>query len=193
MTFTALQIALLLNGKVEGNPDNAVGSFGRIEEAKSGQLAFLANYLRVWFSGNISGFCAWLTMSYDTVYNKGFISLAGLSEWFGVLHRKVGIYDIAIDVNKKMEFSNIYTFFRYIIDDFGITGSLLFFLILGFASHHFFNQSVKGNFPGAALLSGIFALLIFSFITSIFAYNSILFAWIGFVLWSYFKELKLKA
>ena len=32
MTFTALQIALLLNGKVEGNPDNAVGSFGRIEE-----------------------------------------------------------------------------------------------------------------------------------------------------------------
>ncbi len=43
MTFTATQIALLLNGKVEGNPDNAVNSFGRIEEAKSGQLAFLAN------------------------------------------------------------------------------------------------------------------------------------------------------
>ena len=160
---------------------------------RGNQLAFLANYLRVWFSGNISGWCSWLTMSHDTAYSKGFISLAGLSEWLGVLHRKVGIYDIAIDVNKKMEFSNIYTFFRYIIDDFGITGSLLFFLVLGFASHHFFNQSVKGNLPGAALLSGIFALLIFSFITSIFAYNSILFAWIGFVLWSYFNELKLKA
>jgi UDP-3-O-[3-hydroxymyristoyl] glucosamine N-acyltransferase len=43
MTFTANQIAVLLNGKIEGNPDNAVGSFGRIEEAKQGQLAFLAN------------------------------------------------------------------------------------------------------------------------------------------------------
>jgi UDP-3-O-[3-hydroxymyristoyl] glucosamine N-acyltransferase len=43
MTFTANQIAVLLNGKIEGNPDNVVGSFGRIEEAKQGQLAFLAN------------------------------------------------------------------------------------------------------------------------------------------------------
>jgi oligosaccharide repeat unit polymerase len=160
---------------------------------RGNQLTFLTNHLRVWFSGNISGFCTWLTMSYDTVYSKGFISLAGLSEWFGVLHRKLGIYDMAIDTNKKMEFSNIYTFFRYVIDDFGITGSLVFFLILGFVSHKFFDQSVKGNLTGAALLSGIFALLLFSFITSIFAYNSILFAWIGFVLWSYFDELKLKA
>lgn len=43
MTFTATQIAVLINGKIEGNPENAVNSFGRIEEAKLGQLAFLAN------------------------------------------------------------------------------------------------------------------------------------------------------
>jgi UDP-3-O-[3-hydroxymyristoyl] glucosamine N-acyltransferase len=43
MTFTANQIAVLIQGKIEGNADTAVGSFGRIEEAQSGQLAFLAN------------------------------------------------------------------------------------------------------------------------------------------------------
>lgn len=43
MTITAAQIALLVNGKVEGNPEAKVGSFGKIEEAKQGQLAFLAN------------------------------------------------------------------------------------------------------------------------------------------------------
>jgi UDP-3-O-[3-hydroxymyristoyl] glucosamine N-acyltransferase len=43
MQFTAAQIASIINAKVEGNPDAAVGSFGKIEEAKSGQLAFLAN------------------------------------------------------------------------------------------------------------------------------------------------------
>ncbi len=43
MQFTATQIALIINGKVEGNPDTAVGSFGKIEEAQKGQLAFLAN------------------------------------------------------------------------------------------------------------------------------------------------------
>jgi len=43
MQFTAAQISILTNGKVEGNPDTAVSSFGKIEEAREGQLTFLAN------------------------------------------------------------------------------------------------------------------------------------------------------
>ncbi|MHA4874830.1 LpxD N-terminal domain-containing protein, partial [Enterococcus faecium] len=43
MTFTAQQIALLINAKIEGDETAAVGSFGKIEEAQNGQLAFLAN------------------------------------------------------------------------------------------------------------------------------------------------------
>jgi UDP-3-O-[3-hydroxymyristoyl] glucosamine N-acyltransferase len=43
MVFTAAQIAQLINGKVEGDPATAVRSFGKIEEAVMGQLAFLAN------------------------------------------------------------------------------------------------------------------------------------------------------
>ena len=43
MQFTAAQIAMMINGKVEGNADAAVGSFGKIEEAQAGQLSFLAN------------------------------------------------------------------------------------------------------------------------------------------------------
>ncbi len=43
MTFTASQIALLVNGKVEGDANMIVNSFGKIEEAKEGQLAFLSN------------------------------------------------------------------------------------------------------------------------------------------------------
>lgn len=43
MQFTAAQIALIINARVEGNPEAAVSSFGKIEEAREGQLAFLAN------------------------------------------------------------------------------------------------------------------------------------------------------
>lgn len=43
MQFTAAQIAGLIQGKVEGDPEVTVRSFGKIEEAKAGQLAFLAN------------------------------------------------------------------------------------------------------------------------------------------------------
>ena len=43
MQFPAAQIALLIDGKVDGDPTVAVASFGKIEEATKGQLAFLAN------------------------------------------------------------------------------------------------------------------------------------------------------
>src|SRR5215217_6853775 len=43
MQFTAAQISILLDGKIEGNVDAIVSSFGKIEEATDGQLTFLAN------------------------------------------------------------------------------------------------------------------------------------------------------
>ncbi|MEP6710867.1 MAG: UDP-3-O-(3-hydroxymyristoyl)glucosamine N-acyltransferase [Ferruginibacter sp.] len=43
MQFSAAQIAIIITGKVEGNIETIVGSFGKIEEAQQGQLTFLAN------------------------------------------------------------------------------------------------------------------------------------------------------
>jgi UDP-3-O-[3-hydroxymyristoyl] glucosamine N-acyltransferase len=43
MQFSAAQIALIINGKVEGDANKTVTSFGKIEEASAEQLSFLAN------------------------------------------------------------------------------------------------------------------------------------------------------
>ena len=43
MQFSAAQIAAIIQGRIEGDPAVSVGSFGKIEEAVAGQLAFLAN------------------------------------------------------------------------------------------------------------------------------------------------------
>jgi len=43
MTFTATQIARIINGKITGDENASVDSFGKIEEAKEGQLTFFAN------------------------------------------------------------------------------------------------------------------------------------------------------
>ncbi len=43
MQFSASQVAQIINGTIEGNAGTPVHSFGKIEEAKEGQLAFLAN------------------------------------------------------------------------------------------------------------------------------------------------------
>ena len=43
MQFNAAQIAAIINGKIEGDENVSVSSFGKIENAQPGQLAFLAN------------------------------------------------------------------------------------------------------------------------------------------------------
>ena len=43
MEFSAAQIAHIVGGSIEGNPNEIVSSFGKIEDAVKGQLAFLAN------------------------------------------------------------------------------------------------------------------------------------------------------
>ena len=43
MEFSAAQIAQIVGGTIEGNSEVTVSSFGKIEEAVKGQLAFLAN------------------------------------------------------------------------------------------------------------------------------------------------------
>jgi UDP-3-O-[3-hydroxymyristoyl] glucosamine N-acyltransferase len=43
MQFTALQVATLIQGKIEGDPDAKVGVVSKIEEATEGSLCFVAN------------------------------------------------------------------------------------------------------------------------------------------------------
>lgn len=43
MQFSAAQISQLINGTVEGNENEIVNSFGKIEEAKESQITFLSN------------------------------------------------------------------------------------------------------------------------------------------------------
>lgn len=43
MEFSAAQIAILINGQIEGDSSVIVDSFGKIEEAKAGQLTFFSN------------------------------------------------------------------------------------------------------------------------------------------------------
>lgn len=43
LSFTAHQIALMVQGQVEGDANVTVHNFGKIEEAKNGEISFLAN------------------------------------------------------------------------------------------------------------------------------------------------------
>ncbi|HTM66717.1 MAG TPA: UDP-3-O-(3-hydroxymyristoyl)glucosamine N-acyltransferase [Flavipsychrobacter sp.] len=56
MQFTALQIATLIKGKIEGDPESKVSHVAKIEEATEGSLSFIANpkYEEYLYSTNAS-------------------------------------------------------------------------------------------------------------------------------------------
>lgn len=159
----------------------------QITDIGVGQLKFLADYLRVWFSGNLSSFSIW----FDSVLpspdaSPGNKTFAGISELFQSGYRKPGIYQQTFDVNQAGEFSNIYTLYRFIVDDFGAVGCVIFHCISGYLAKSFQVRLIyAGSFTSGALLSGILLLFLWSFVSSLFAYNSIVFPWIGFVLLIY--------
>jgi len=155
-----------------------VGNFGLH------QAGMLVEHLRVWFSGNVSAFSIWFdTYTLRSLDVTGNNTLAGFFELLGISMRKPGIYEEAVDVSNMMEFSNIYSLFRFLIDDFGVViACIIVFVTGGIARKLYLDGINKHNIISGALLSGIIATILWSFVASIFAYNSVLFAWISYVI-----------
>lgn len=152
-------------------------------------FAIVMDHLKVYFSGNLSAFSYWFAEpGKNAPLTMGGYTFAGLSEWIGGGTRELGIYGKAIDLDGHMQFSNIYTLFRFLIDDFGITGTFIFWFVLGIGCRIIYNKVLSEDYVAAAVLCGIVTWILFSFVTSIFAYNSVLFAWLIFVLITYAAE-----
>jgi oligosaccharide repeat unit polymerase len=71
-------------------------------------------------------------------YHYGVKTFYGITNMIGIADRKQGVfYDekITFATYKKIPLiCNIFTYFRYVIEDFGIIGSLIFFFLSGFIS-----------------------------------------------------------
>ncbi len=149
---------------------------------ESSKLQAVTHHLRVWFSGNLSGFSYWYELSTPNRTHNGSMSLAGLTELLGKDYRKPGIYQVAYDASGKQEWTNIFTIFRYLMDDLGSFGTLIFLFVMGWISSKLYNLIKSGRWLAIGLLSGIMTVILFSFVTSAIAYNTVLFAWIGYCL-----------
>ncbi|CAN5479998.1 N/A [soil metagenome] len=152
-------------------------------------FAVVMDHLKVYFSGNMSAFSYWFDErgANEQLY-FGAYTFAGLNEWIGGDTRALGIYGKAIDLDGHMQFSNIYTLFRFLVDDFGITGTILIWFLLGICSRIIYNKLLSGDAVAGAALCGVFTWMLFSFVTSVFAYNSVLFSWLLYVLITFAAE-----
>lgn len=101
MEYTALQIAGLLNGKVEGNENVIVSGLAKIEEGKTGTLSFLANtlYTPLIYETNASVVILSTTLVLDKPV-KPTCTLIRVEDAYGSFAKLLEIY-YEINQNKK--------------------------------------------------------------------------------------------
>ena len=126
--------------------------------------------------GSVSCFCVWFD-SYDYLdLTYGAKTFWGISNPLGILERLQGAYQdfINIGLGDRLMISNVYTGFRFLIEDFGPWFSVVIMGLFGYASKCSFKNLIIGNhiILNQVLLSAIYAYVMWSFATSFFAYTS---------------------
>lgn len=154
------------------------------------QLSSTFQHLRVWFFGNISGFSVWFDQG--NFFNKpswGSYSIGGIYELLDLSTRKLGLYDMYVNISSSGDQSNIFTLFRLLIDDYSIFGVHILFFILGYLSYLFYEGILNGNWLYIPFLSAIYSFQLWSFIASFFTYNTNILAFLLFGLLFYITML----
>ena len=138
----------------------------------------IINHLMTWFVGHIPAFSNWLK-NYElfTVPSFGLNSFAGLADLFGAKNRAIGIY-AGTDIGND-RISNIYTGLRPLIEDFSILGVGIIYFMFGLSFIKMFTKN--GSLIFIFVNIAVVAYLSWSFVTSIFSYNTILLGYLLFL------------
>lgn len=128
--------------------------------------------------GYVPCFDIWFDSADVKELTYGAKTFYGISNSLGILERLTGIYQewIPFGRNGFKGESNVYTVFRVMIEDFGPAPSCLILMLIGCLSGMITqNLRVKKNVCfNQIALSAIYAYVLWSFVTSFFAYNSYL-------------------
>lgn len=139
-------------------------------------LISIVSHLITWFVGHISVFSIWIeNIDLSGRPQLGVNIFAGVSDLIGFKERNVGIYEGVNIGNGRI--SNIYTALRPVIEDVTIFGMAILYMLFGLSISVLIktrNLKVKKIFIFICIAIAVF--LLWSFVTSIFVYNTILFA-----------------
>jgi len=143
------------------------------------KIQYIAMHLRIWFMGNLSGFCVWFdSFSFDNGLSIGQYTFGGVYEIITGHKRILGAFPEYVYISEDGDKTNIYTLFRAAIEDYTIYGTYIISVSLGFVSRIIYNKCQNGNFTSVIIFSAMLAEFLWAYIFSIFYYNIILLAYI---------------
>lgn len=149
----------------------------RIGTITEQNVQIVLNKFLVYAFGHIPTFDDWLGNYHGmSEYGFGTNTFIGIFNFLGVSERIQGVYSDYITVEGFP--ANIYTAFRGLIEDFGVLGSIIFFVfIMGIVVFAYYSLARRKNIYVASfiLLNGYF-FIFYSFIISSWSYMSYIFA-----------------
>lgn len=154
----------------------------RLGSINSQNIQIVLNKFLVYSFGQIPTFDYWLGNYHGTVeYGFGSNTFIGIFNVLGLSERIQGVYSEYVNVEGFS--ANIYTVFRGMIEDFGVMGSVLFFVIIsGIISFAYYSLAKKNHIyiSSFILLNGYF-FIFYGFIISSWSYISYILAMILFL------------
>ena len=139
-------------------------------------ILYLLENVRISMFGHISAFSTWMRDYHYTGLSFGSNTFSGPLDLIGIQEREIGYYKENVLLSSAL-YTNIFTVFRGLVQDFSIPGTLVVAFGSGMAASISFDRCLHGKFIWLIPLSFFYAFTIYSPIISIFNYTSVLMAW----------------
>ena len=124
--------------------------------------------------GHLPAFDIWFSTHEDVLSELTFggKTFYGITNTLGILEREGGIFTKMVEVSRGGDGTNVYTIFRFFIEDFGTIGALLWLFLMGLLCRKIFDSFMHKQdlYLSATLMCGIYFFISWSFVASIFAY-----------------------
>ena len=133
--------------------------------------------------GHMAVFSNWFEKGGLEVNNPlpGAYTFAGVFDFLGIRKREVGLFTEIVTLSDGST-STIYTVFRVLIEDFTPLGSLVVLFLLAFFASRVYQRLLQGRVRAMPILVAFYASVLWSFITCIWIWNSIIAAFILFTI-----------
>jgi len=143
----------------------------------------IISHVITWFVGYIPCFDIWINSIYNYELTFGQRTFVGVFDLLGITERVSGVYP-AVDIGND-RYSNIFTAYRGLIEDFSFVGLYIIIFITGLLLSFIPNYVTKsGNIFLAPITGFVVFFFFWSYVINPYSYNVILFSAILF--WIYF-------
>ena len=136
--------------------------------------------------GHLPAFDLWFSSHEDILseLTGGGKTFFGVTNTLGLLKRESGIFGDLVEVSVDGDHTNVFTIFRFLVEDFGKIGTLIYLFIMGIVCRIIYNHFTNKRFVylSTTLMCGIYFFISWSFVSSIFAYAT----YIGLMFYLYF-------